>query len=115
MKIVDVFNPERIKRPPDKVISLLSSKKFVEHGFEIQKVELRQYLEKKNDKLGNFSLITSYVDTDKGSIEMTYQEGYLGNDALEKTSSFLTSNLGISGLILRSVISLKEEIKKSNS
>jgi len=46
---------------------------------------------------------------------MTYQEGYLGNDALEKTSSFLTSNLGISGLILRSVISLKEEIKKSNS
>jgi len=47
MKIVDVFNPERIKRPPDKVISLLSSKKFVEHGIAIQKVELRQYLEKK--------------------------------------------------------------------
>ncbi len=65
--------------------------------------------------MGNFSLITSYVDTDKGSIEMTYEEGYLGNDALEKISSFLTSNLGISGLILRSVISIKEEIKKSNS
>ena len=115
MKIIDVFNPERIKRPPDKVISLLSSKKFVEHGFAIQKIELRQYLEKKVNKQGNFSLITSYVDTDKGSIEMTYQEGYLEEDALEKISNFLISNLGISGLILRSVISLKEEIKKSNS
>ncbi len=115
MKIVDIFNPERIKRSPDKVISLLSSKKFEEHGFSIQKVELRQYLEKKDAKLGNFSLITSYVDTDKGSIEMTYDEGYLGDNALEKISNFLTSNLGISGLILRSVISLKEEIKKSNS
>lgn len=115
MKIIDVFNPERIKRPPDKVISLLSSKKFIEHGFAIQKIELRQYLEKKENKQGNFSLITSYVDTDKGSIEMTYQEGYLEEDALEKIGNFLTSNLGISGLILRSVISLKEEIKKSNS
>jgi len=55
------------------------------------------------------------VDTDKGSIEMTYEEGYLSDDALEKISSFLTSNLGISGLILRSIISMKEEIKKSNS
>ena len=115
MKIVDVFNPERIKRTPNKVISLLSSKKFVEQGFSIQKVELRQYLEKKDDKLGNFSLITAYVDTNKGSIEMTYEEGYLRDDALEKISSFLTSNLGISGLILRSIISIKEEIKKSNS
>ena len=59
MKIVDVFNPERIKRTPNKVISLLSSKKFLEQGFSIQKVELRQYLEKKDDKLGNFSLMTS--------------------------------------------------------
>ncbi len=115
MKIVDVFNPGRVKRPPDKVISLLSSKKFVEHGFVIQKVELRQYIEKKDDKLGNFMLITSYVDTDKGSIETTYDEGYLGDDSLEKITSFLTSNLGISGLILRSIISLREEIKKSNS
>ena len=115
MKIVDVFNPERIKRLPDKVISLLSTKKFEEQEFTIQKVELRQYFEKKDEKFGKFSLITSYVETDKGSIEMTYQEGYLGKDALEKTASFLTSNLGISGLVLRSVISLKEEIKKSNS
>ena len=114
MKFIDVFNPERIKRTPDKVISLVS-KNIEEQDFVIHKVELRQYIEKKDEKLGNFSLITSYVDTNKGSIEMTYQEGFLSDDALEKTSRFLTSNLGISGLILRSVISLKEEIKKSNS
>ncbi len=55
------------------------------------------------------------METDKGSIEMTYEENYLGDDPLTKTSDFLAKNLGLSGLILRSIISLKEEIKKSHS
>jgi len=32
--------------------------------------------------------------------------GYDGNNALEESSKFLTENLGISGLILRSLIFL---------
>ncbi len=115
MKIVEVFKPERVNRTPDHSISLLSQKEFEDHGFKIKKVELRQYLESIDAKLGQFSLITSFVETDKGTIEMTYEEGYLGEKSLEQISKFLTSNLGISGLILRSVISLKEEIKKSHS
>jgi len=53
-----------------------------------------------------YSLITSLVETDKGSVEMIYDEGFRGNNALEKSCKFLTENLGISGLILRSLIFL---------
>ena len=115
MKIVEVNKPERIKKSPHKTVSLFSSGEILEQGLKIKKVELRQYIPNSDPKLGPFSLITSYVETDKGSIEMTYEEGYLGEDSLKKTSDFLAKNLGISGLILRSIISLKEEIKKSNS
>jgi len=37
---------------------------------------------------------------------MIYDEGFRGNNALEKSSKFLTESLGISGLILRSLIFL---------
>ena len=62
--------------------------------------------EKNDKKLGQYSLITSLVETDKGSVEMIYDEGFRGNNALEKSSKFLIENLGISSLILRSLIFL---------
>jgi len=37
---------------------------------------------------------------------MIYDEGFRGNDALETSGKFLTENLGISSLILRSLIFL---------
>jgi len=40
---------------------------------------------------------------------MIYDEGFRGVDSLSRASSFLISNLGISGLILRSVIVLREK------
>jgi len=46
------------------------------------------------------------VETDKGSVEMIYDEGFRGNQALETSSKFLIENLGISSLILRSLIFL---------
>ena len=33
MKVVDVINPERVNRAPDKTVVLLSSGSFVEQGF----------------------------------------------------------------------------------
>ena len=77
---------------------------FIQDEFKISKVELRLYLEQTDEKLGVFSLITSFVETDKGSVEMIYDEGFRGEESLLRASKFLTSNLGISGLILRSVI-----------
>ena len=111
MDIVDLHEPQRVNKTPDETMILFSSGNFIQDEFKISKVELRLYLEKTDEKLGDYSLITSFVDTDKGTIEMIYDEGFRGEDSLKRASEFLTSNLGISGLILRSVISLREKLE----
>ena len=110
MIIVDLYDPQRVNKTPDGVEVLLSSGNFVQDGFTISKVELRLYNERTDEKLGVYSLITSFVDTDKGSVEMIYDEGFRGEEPLLRAAEFLTSNLGISGLVLRSIISLREKI-----
>jgi len=109
MDIIDLRDSQRVNKTPDETMVLLSSGNFIQDEFKISKVELRLYLEKSDEKLGEYSLITSFVQTDKGSVEMIYDEGFRGHDSLKRASEFLTSNLGISGLILRSVISLREK------
>ena len=106
MKYVDISNPKRIDRTPDKIIQILSDGTTAEKGYKIKNIKLRLYTEKNDKKLGLYSLITSLVETDKGSVEMVYDEGFRGNNVLERSSKFLTDNLGISGLILRSLIFL---------
>ena len=108
MNIVDLHDPDRVNRTPDAVEVLFSSGNFIQDDFKILKVELRLYSEKVDEKLGVFSLITSFVETDKGSVEMVYDEGFRGDDSLLRAKEFLISDLGISGLILRSVIALQE-------
>ena len=111
MRIVDLHDPKRVDRTPDDVEVLLSSGNFTQDDFKISKVELRLYSEQTDGKLGVFSLITSFVETDRGSIEMIYDEGFRGQNSLLRATQFLSSNLGISGLILRSVIALEEKLK----
>ena len=111
MNIVDLHEPKRVDKTPDAVDVLLSDGNFIQDEFKISRVELRLYSEQIDEKLGVFSLITSFVETDKGSVEMIYDEGFRGENSLLRASEFLTSNLGISGLILRSVISLQEKSK----
>ena len=115
MNIVDLHDPQRVNRKPDSAEVLFSSGSFVDQGFSIHKVELRLYLEKTDEKLGPYSLITSFVETDKGSVEMIYDEGFRGEDSLSSTVQFLISNLGISGLILRSIITLQAHIDKQKT
>ena len=110
MDIIDMHNPDRIKKLPDSVNILLSAGEFIQDEFTISKVELRLYNEQTDEKLGVYSLITSFVETDKGSVEMIYDEGFRGAESLSRASSFLIGNLGISALILRSVISLRQKI-----
>ena len=106
MRYIDISNPKRVDRNPDKIIELLSSGSITESGYVIKNIQLRLYIEKYDKKLGQYSLITSLIETDKGSVEMIYDEGYRGNDVLETSSKFLTENLGVSSLILRSLIFL---------
>ena len=115
MNFVDLYDSQRVNRIPDEVKIIFSSGHFTEQEFSIQKVELRLYLEKTDEKLGPYSLITSFVDTDRGSIEMIYDEGFRGKDALGDAVRFLTSIMGISGLILRSILALREHIEKQNT
>ena len=106
MKYIDIVDSNRVDRSPDKIIQVLSDGTTVEKGYKIKNIQLRLYTEKNDEKLGLYSLITSLVETDKGSVEMIYDEGFRGNNALEKSSKFLIENLGISSLILRSLIFL---------
>lgn len=109
MKIIDIANPERVNRQADDAVILLEAGSFVDQGFVIKKIELRLYVEKIDQKLGPYSLITSIVETDKGQVEMIYDEGYRGQNALKRTADFVLSNLGLSGIILRSIITLKSK------
>jgi hypothetical protein len=115
LRFVDVINPERIHKTPDKTITLMSSGNFVEQGFMVKNIYLNLYIQKKDEKLGTYSLITAFIETDKGEIEVTYDEGYRGEHALEETASFLTSYLGISNLVLRSVLQLKNTIQNMSN
>jgi len=110
MDIIDLHDPSRINKNPDKIKFLLQNGNFIQDEFEISDIELRLYLEKIDEKLGPYSLITSFVKTNKGTIEMIYDEGFLGEDALTRAFTFLTTNLGLSGLVLRSVISIRQKI-----
>lgn len=106
-KIVDMPNPGRVSQHPQKIQVLLDDPAgFVHQNFVIFKVVLSMYREKTDPKMGDYSLITSTVHTNKGIIEMIYDEGFRGNDALERTAKFLLSSLGLSGLLTRSVIAL---------
>jgi len=84
MNIVDLYDTKRVDRTPDDVKVLLSSGNFVQDGFTISKVELRLYNERTDEKLGGYSLITSFVETDKGSVEMIYDEGFRGEAPLSR-------------------------------
>ena len=115
MHFVDIHQPERVNRSPDKTEILFVSGSFEEGGFVVSRVELRLYEERTDKDLGPYSLITSFVGTDRGSIEMTYDEGFRGNEVLGRTAKFVTSNLGLSALILRSVIALRDHIEKHDT
>jgi hypothetical protein len=109
MKIIDMTNPDRINRDPDDSMVLVESGNFKEQGFVIKKISLRLFVEKKDEKLGDYSLITSLVETDQGEVEMIYDEGYRGENALARAANFLMNNLGLSSIILRSVITLQSK------
>ena len=78
----------------------------------IKQIELLQYKTKKDQTLGEYSIITALIDTDHGMIEILYDEGYRGDNALNESATMLIQNLGLSGLIIRSLISLKNKLEK---
>ena len=112
MKFVDVPDSKSIERQPDNRNVIFSDGKMTQNDVVIKQIELLQYKIKIDQKLGEYSIITALVDTDHGQIEILYDEGYRGDDALNDSANILVQNLGLSGLILRSLISLKNELER---
>mgnify|MGYP006147715711 CR=1 FL=1 len=114
MKIIDVSNIERIDNQSFRRVILLSNGETIQNGFKIRKLELRHYTNMVQNESSTHSIITAYLETDEHSIEALYDEGDLGDNALDKSTELLTNNLGLSGLILRLIISLENTLKIQN-
>ena len=110
MKIIDIPDSKRIQDEPNDRTIIFTDGKIQQDGVEINKIELLQYKTEQDQDLGDYSIITALVDTDQGQIEILYDEGFRGPDALKESANMLIQNLGLSGLILRSLISLKNNL-----
>ena len=113
MKIIDIPDSKRIQDEPNERTIIFTDGKIQQDGVEINQIELLQYKIKQDQSLGDYSIITALIDTDRGQIEILYDEGYRGPDALKESANMLIQNLGLSGLILRSLISLKNHLGKN--
>ena len=106
LKYIDIPNPKRLEREPDKIISILTNGNSIENGYEIRNIFLQLYIEKTDKELGQYSVITSLVETTEDSVEMIYDEGYFDTKEFESASKFLINRLGISSVIHRSLVFL---------
>jgi len=61
-------------------------------------------------RLGGYSLITVLLKTDKGIVEMKYDEGYRGSGALKSAADFLSQYVGYASLICRTLIELQDSL-----
>ncbi|MEM2140095.1 MAG: hypothetical protein QXJ74_04250 [Nitrososphaera sp.] len=75
-------------------------------GVLVTKMEMRQYVERRDERLGDYSLLTVVVETDRGAVEMKYDEGFRGPDALESAAKLLLQYAGLAALINRALIEL---------
>jgi len=114
MKIIDIPDSKIIKSNPDQKIILLSNGNVIQNGFKIIKLELRLYFNTITQKPAKKFHHTAYLETENHSIEAIYDEGDLGINELEKSVKLLTNNLGLSGLILRLIISLENILASKN-
>jgi hypothetical protein len=106
-KIRDIDVSRITKQIPDKSLTLLTDSKNESQGFIIEHIELRQYIENADHSLGNYSLLTVLIKTDKGEVEMKYDEGFRGTDVIESAATMLTQYAGLASLINRALIELQ--------
>lgn len=99
------IEPGRIKDPPVQKKVLMAGMQH-NQGFTITKIEMRQYVERTDKELGDYSLLTVVVETDKGTVEMKYDEGFRGPDAFSSAVTMLTQYVGLAALINRALIEL---------
>ena len=104
--------PGRIAgRRPDAVFDVLSGRggppAVRARGRAVTAIRLCEYVERSGGPRGPYSLITAVVETDIGTAELVYDEGYRGSGALEDAGRFLVGHLGASALVERALVSLE--------
>ena len=114
MVIDDAINSKIFAQNPEQTIVLLSDGNSVQNGFRIKNLELRLYNDIIIDGSDAHSIITVHLETDKHSIESIYDQSDISNNSLEDAAKLLISNLGLSGIILRLIISLEQKLKPKN-
>jgi len=72
----------------------------------IKKLELLMYITNNHKILGDYSILVSTIETDKGTVIMKYDEGYRGKDVFDNSIKMLTQYSGLSSLINRALIEL---------
>ena len=84
-------------------------------GYLVNRVELRCYSmvpPKRSDAHegpesgADYFLLTAFVETDKGTVEMKYLEGRGGQELFDNAFNFLQQYSGVSSLVNRAVIEL---------
>jgi hypothetical protein len=74
----------------------------------IDRVELRQYLESLDQEKGIYSLITVYLKSNRGEMELKFDEGFRGKNPLPEIYLILTKYVGLESLLNRLVLAFNE-------
>ena len=103
----DVERSRISKEPLGKVV-LLDGGSLSVDNVSIERVELRLYRERFDKSKGFYSLITVYLKSSKGEIELKFDEGFKGIDPLQEISMILMRYVGLESIINRTLIALHE-------
>lgn len=96
------------KEPIDKIV-LFEGVFLPVDKLYIERVELRHYRERLDVNKGFYSLLTVYLKSNKGELELKFDEGFKGNDPLHELSQILMKYVGLESLINRLMIALNEQ------
>jgi hypothetical protein len=97
----------RISNAPIDKVLLIEAVVSVDN-VSIERVELRHYRERLDKEKGFYSLITVYLKSSKGEIELKFDEGFKGKDPLPEISLILMRYVGLESLINRILIAFNE-------
>jgi hypothetical protein len=98
----------RLSKEPIEKVVLFEGVTLSVDKVSIERVELRHYRERLDVQKGFYSLITVYLKSSKGEIELKFDEGFKGNDPLPELSLILMKYVGLESLLNRLMIALDE-------
>lgn len=103
--ILDLETNNLLQQSPKNSKIILSNIMYDSIHF-IKKLELLMYITNNHKILGDYSILVSIIETDKGTVIMKYDEGYRGKDVFDNSIKMLTQYSGLSSLINRAIIEL---------